>query len=280
MILPLDGGCKVSRQSHWFGKTSCLIVGRIPGGRWGKYKRNIPSPEEMLEWFGNADRPSNLGVVTGRGLVVLDFDNLDWYNASRDFLKLDLDSYTVTTSRGKHVYIWVAEEVSNQNTGWLEIKSGLYVVAPPSIHPSGHVYQADDRPIKRVEKLTDIIPAHLLESQPARKKTTPIIGKDLPKVSDLWGEINNPGRTLSRDIKARFKILDMVGPTTQRGRMNWARCPLHDDHNPSLEIDPATGSAICWGGCNHSKWMDVIRFYGLKRKISDTEAMHELRRQL
>lgn len=113
---------------------------------WAEYQRRLAMDDELRQWF--TDDTANIGVVCGRvsgGLVVADFDNA--LNL-RSFLDLmpDLDDGTVrvTTARGGHLWLHVAESVRPfqvESLG-LDIKGeGTYVLVPPSMHPSGRPYE-------------------------------------------------------------------------------------------------------------------------------------------
>jgi hypothetical protein len=50
-------------------------------------------------------------------------------------------------------------------------------------------------------------------------------------------------------VKEAVPILDLAerlaGPGVRRGRETFFRCPLHDDHDPSLRVDPGKGVWFC-----------------------------------
>lgn len=99
--------------------------------------RNRASSEAEIEsWFA-VDPSCNVGIVTGQasgGLVVLDVDRPD--------LELPLGcTPTALTTRGRHHYV-VSDSVSaTAAEKFGEIRAGgAYVVAPPSIHPTGTAY--------------------------------------------------------------------------------------------------------------------------------------------
>lgn len=102
---------------------------------------------------------ANVGIVTGSrsgGLVVLDFDGV----APLDVLgegpsALAERTLVVRTARGWHVY---AREPSVRSCRWrgVDVKAeGGLVVAPPSIHPSGHRY-AFLSSVRRVTSVAEI----------------------------------------------------------------------------------------------------------------------------
>lgn len=111
-------------------------------------KRKLTNYEIRQYWKEEA----NVGIITGEisKLAVLDFDDRDSYNVFKevwsnlypDFL---LDTMTVQTGKGVHVYFRPDVHARtttfrfNDNLHHLKQEGG-YVVAPPSIHPSGSSY--------------------------------------------------------------------------------------------------------------------------------------------
>lgn len=103
--------------------------------------------KEVEHWFRSF---SNIAVITGdisNRLLVIDFDDpklfVLWQECNR------IDSWTVITGKGVHVYFLLAsgEEpplnrkfcVNGQVAGDIRYNGG-YVLAPPSVHPNGQVY--------------------------------------------------------------------------------------------------------------------------------------------
>jgi hypothetical protein len=111
---------------------------------WKEYQNRQPTGEELVMWFGN-DSKNNIGIVTGAisGICVLDFDTQEAYEEAR---KSGLsDTPIAKTGKGYHCYFKYRDGIGNfQNSGdlkSLDIRGdGGYVVAPPSVHPSGHQY--------------------------------------------------------------------------------------------------------------------------------------------
>lgn len=116
------------------------LKGKIPAGPWAQYQHKRMTPEEIegREWPG-------VGIVTGEisNLVVLDADSPE----AMEELKRRGHAPTPTarTARGLHLYFkHPGGELPTQiglGEG-LDLKGdGGYVVAPPSRHPSGSVYE-------------------------------------------------------------------------------------------------------------------------------------------
>lgn len=135
--------------------------------KWRSYQKERPTAIKLAKWFS---KQLNIAVICGtvsENLVVLDFDDKGKYNEFVNILdsnlrEVILATRTVITGKGVHVYLRVDtdEETfkkhfrSKRSEKWkLDFQSeGKYVVAPPSIHPSGKAYEFKDglKDIKRI----------------------------------------------------------------------------------------------------------------------------------
>ena len=119
--------------------------------KWEAFSRAQAGEAEVRQWF---DRwpDANLGIVTGvvSKLLVLDIDPV--HGGDRSMAELVLEHGplppTVTAETGgggRHLYFAHPGEVVGNRAGlWPGIDlrgDGGYVVAPPSIHPSGRAYR-------------------------------------------------------------------------------------------------------------------------------------------
>lgn len=249
---------------------------------WQRLKTELPTEGALRLWFGGPLR--NIGIVTGwQGLVVIDFDNrasydawMIWAHTAPEPAPTIADcAYRVQSARGYHVYVGVDEPVRPHSVGNIDIKAaGGYVLAPPSIHPTGARYAGDDwRSILRVPRLADVFPLQATYSvcAPNGKHTE-------PRACDPWDwQPSGVGVSIS-EIKARVSLLDLVldaKPTSGDGRWYIAHCPFHDDHAPSLWIDTVHGICNCHAGCARVP-MDVINFYARLHGCNTQAAMHAL----
>lgn len=103
--------------------------------------------EAVIEkWW--ADEPNaNIGIACGRpsGVVVFDVDG-EVGEESLKALNLALPlTPAVSTGRGVHMYFRLPDEALGNRAGMspgLDFRAdGGYVVAPPSVHPDGHLYE-------------------------------------------------------------------------------------------------------------------------------------------
>jgi hypothetical protein len=253
---------------------------KTPEVRWQKYQSTLPTEPEMARWW-RPGRQTNAAVVCGwKGLTVLDFDDfsqfIQWQagaiadgGIARD---VALTTYRVRTSRGIHLYLFVDDTPRCGKFKYGDIKAkGGYVLIPPSVHPSGHVYAAVDEsaPILRVKSLDGIIP-----DPPKPPMVTLPTPTHVFATSSLWPA------TRIEQIKQALSILDFFPDAKQTGK-NWyvAHCPWHDDRNESLWIDTSRGICACYAGCTQ-KPLDVIGVYARVRNIDNKEAVKELSKQL
>lgn len=249
---------------------------------WREFQTRLPTLAEIRQWFQS--RLNNIAIVTGwRGLVVLDFDQRPAYELWRDWSREAAPkarfSYTVETARGIHVYLFVDEPTPTARAGTIDIKAmGGYVLAPPSIHPSGRPYRLlSDAPILRVDTLAAVLPPGLLAlAQPVNAPRPP---RALPQ-ADPWRAAINPvaptGDGPIAAIKAQHNLFELFPQATRRGDKYWARCPIHDDRNPSVSIRDDGSYARCWAGCLEG---DILDWYMALHNVPLAAAIEALEAQ-
>jgi len=120
---------------------------------WEKYQNQQPTEEEIKEWL-KKDLFKNIGIVCGavsNNLVVIDVDDGKIISEIRLKINKIMDNgqWVVKTGRGWHIYCRHTSDpgrVEKDNGTHLEYRgNGGYVVAPPSIHPSGAEYHFFNR---------------------------------------------------------------------------------------------------------------------------------------
>ena len=245
---------------------------------WERLKSELPNADTLRVWFG-AER-QNLGVITGwQGLAVIDFDNLAAYQCWRQWLQITgkrLITYEVLTGRGVHVYIFCEEPPTPAHVGDVDIKAnGGYVLAPPSVHPSKRTYAGNDRPIARIETLSDVFPA-MAEAPLVARPSAPY---DPYAVACEIQETEAVGAGAVAAIKASLTLADLLPELVgiQRGTHVTVRCPLHDDHNPSMAIYP-DGRWYCHG-CRRGGG-DQIDLFAAMHSLDLRQAIAELYRRV
>ena len=83
-------------------------------------------------------------------------------------------------------------------------------------------------------------------------------------------------------IKQQLRVEDFFPSAIEsggNGRWKLARCPFHDDHNPSFWIDTKQQLCGCHSGCTPLP-LDVIGLYARLHGIDNTAAIKEMARHL
>ena len=125
---------------------------KVPLIPWKEFQTRKPTDEELEKWFRN--KFVNVGIVCGKvsgNLFVIDFDGEEAFSKAFHNLERLLNStLVVKTARGYHVYFRAPKPIKTTKIAeGVEIKGeGSYVVAPPSIHPSGARYEIISKVIK------------------------------------------------------------------------------------------------------------------------------------
>lgn len=124
-----------------FNVLKLAYKGKNPSINWKRFETESQTEEEVDHIFSN-NMPCNIGIVCGQvsNLVVIDFDDKNLIN----ILKPE-DTYTVQTRKGFHYYYHLPDfEITGfRIPSKLDVQfNGTQVVAPPSLHASGHEYKA------------------------------------------------------------------------------------------------------------------------------------------
>lgn len=119
--------------------------------QWRHLTERRAAPDTIEAW-DRTELLTSVGIICGavsRGLVVIDCDGLE---AVREFGRAFpalTDTYKVESGSGQgaHFYLYVSQvppttRTVGQSFGNIELRSnGSYVIAPPSLHPSGRAYR-------------------------------------------------------------------------------------------------------------------------------------------
>lgn len=273
----------------------------LPFGKWEPYKTTLPTVANLQHWHNT--EWYNYGVVAGwRNLAILDFDNMTEYARWMMWLSRSVEEPTwmkikytlaVQTHRGVHIYFRLknAEHLNNRKFPGIDLKINGYVVGPGSVHPSGDTYTILSNKgrifLAEFDYLSDILPPAILEqvsTVAAAPMTTPA-AEDA--AVDPWAVANAPqststGGDLVSAVRERFKIEDfftLTRTTSSDGRWYLARCPFHDDKDPSLWIDATRGICNCFS-CNFPKPLDVIDLYAALYGMDNRTALLTLAAKL
>ena len=182
---------------------------------WKEYQKRPPTVEEVHRWFGGSHE-SNIAIVTGRvsgNLLVIDSDDVSRIAYVADMKNIEKLSMMAKTGKGLHIYERTREPVSGMKLPHLHIDikgEGGYVVAPPSIHPSGAQYTfLNDMPPR-----SDVDGQKLMEFLTRVDSMMPFVDA----VKDYWvdGSKNDRTLALAKFFNSKFgwneeQIFEFVG---------------------------------------------------------------------
>jgi hypothetical protein len=145
---------KVDTAQRYLARGWCMLPLRARDKRpliaWESLQTVRPSAAQVADWF-NRWPNANIGIVTGEisNLVVLDIDPQHGGDDSlerleRRFGPLPATIEAITGGGGRHLYFAHPGGLIRNRTGLaqgIDLRGdGGYIVAPPSIHPSGQAY--------------------------------------------------------------------------------------------------------------------------------------------
>jgi Bifunctional DNA primase/polymerase, N-terminal len=217
---------------------------KVPAGKWERYQTIRRTRDEVARiWQA---RPTlNVGLVCGRvsGVSVVDLDpRNDPTGETTRWLTETMPPPTVISPHGWHWYIAETWPTLGNARPGLDLKGeGGYVLAPPSIHPSGKPYELRGGVVSLPDSVRDVLQAELARRAAKRReqqaKTTPDDG----------------------DRLSMQEVLRLLGKTRPTSSGWLARCPAHDDGNPSLTVGYGRDGRVllhCWAKC---AFEDVVR---------------------
>jgi len=193
-----------------------------PAIKWKRFQRDPPTDKEIAEWF--KDR-ANIAIVGGTGgFVALDFDDMEIYNRFFEGENIEGRTIVIVTGRGRrHVYLRSENPVSFEIPELkLEVKGqGRYIIAPPSLHPSGGIYKfafassvlfevkdIEAYVWERAERLGVKRPPDLIQEEKEEgKKRSPYTGPDPPCIERLSQGVEEGYRNLAAIRIASFLCL-------------------------------------------------------------------------
>jgi len=209
-------------------------------------------PNEIEAWWERWPE-ANVGVITGwvSAVVVVDIDPRHGGDANLAALEAEERALPQTvTSRsgggGRHFYFAHPTHLvpSRPLAAGIDLKGeGGLVVVPPSRHASGARYRwllghgLHERELAALPEWLDRLSVALDGSRGAGPRV-PIArtAAERTTFADLWSE-------LGVDLQPEEFM---------------ARCPLHDDHRPSLHIDPDGCRWFCFG-CRRGGGIQALR---------------------
>jgi hypothetical protein len=232
----------------------------------------------------------NMAVVCGSGgLLVLDFDQADQYEAWKAKAGELADTYLEKTSRGYHLFYKVDDPQTRRFEECEALGLGHLCLVAPSIHPAGAIYFSPDvlQPLRRVatSQLFSLL------SDPPQPEVKPDLRAPLSKERSAA-----PATDPVSKIKAALPLLSYANNLTslkaskQGQSLFVGKCPLHDDETPSFWVNAKLDIWGCFApGCpghtdprakGYPRGRDVINLYALRNNITVHEAIKRLAREV
>jgi hypothetical protein len=264
---------EAARRYHAMG-LNVIPIGygtKKPTIKWEKYQTSRVTPAEIDEWFGNADEPVNIAIICGSisgNLVVFDFDNPE--NYSRFFpdpANVEQQTPVVQTARGIHVWYRSFRETPKFKVpGLVDVQGeGSYVIAPPSIHPSGAKYEFKNPQVTEpllVDNAEETVWEHAKKLGHTRDDIS-FIGddQDPPCIRAALRGVEKPGRNeigirlaaywLYKRHESRDVTWDLLRAWNRRNKPD----PLPDIEIRSIMKSAIRGGKVAEYGCN--AWRDM-----------------------
>lgn len=235
---------------------------RIVAG-FGPHLEKVTTEGQAAFWF--RDRPCNLGLVTGNGLLVYDFDEVRqwerWRMACPDLAR----TYTERTTNGMHVF-FLGDGLTVKMVCGIESKGrGGVVMSAPSVHTSGFVYHPIDSTASIIRLPGSLSLLSASSKELSRENAMPYGG-------DVIGR-----------IKAAFDVLEVAQGvtrlTSKNGRWWHGLCPF-EAHKKTLKH----GALPFWVDSERGMWGcyacglrgDVINLWAKIKRLSVQEAIKDM----
>lgn len=271
---------------------------------WEPYTTILSTCTELHKWL--ASGWNNYGVICGWGnLVVLDFDNLQWFAlwriwaASVGLGRIVETSFKVLTARGVHVYLRTQAPATNEKRAGIDVQAQRrFVVGPGCTHASGTQYVAvGGFRLVEVPDVATVLPVELFPS------VRP--GASCGHLEASWGALSADDGLKSATNHTEYQYdpwqsamfttdTDLIGAVKSRvrietlftdarrtsadGRWLACKCLFHADANPSAWIDVRRqlyGCTVCG-----FKPMDAINLYARVHNLDDAAAVRAMAQEL
>lgn len=249
-----------------------LDSNKSPLVRWRKYQEKAASSRQIKGWFGTMSI-SGIGILTGEasGFVAIDVDP----RHGGDYSELEkLVTPTVKTGAGgRHFYFIPSDEKDLETmhfAGYDILGNGAYVVAPPSLHPNGNIYDW----IRFIGD-TPFLPFPKEIKEKLKKHSFSTITTAPRRVTNT--KITYDNSQISKGVLAQLRALPikqviegegLIVPDTGR-HYSKVTCPFHNDSDPSFSVYSEKNYAQCFS-CH--KRYDTINFIREYRGLEFREA--------
>lgn len=205
--------------------------------RWKPFVKQPLSERELRNLY-NQNPTLNVGLITGPssgGLVVIDIDHSPPEELA--FLIAQNPTATVQTNRGRHYYYRSKKRLPNLNFEWGELRAdGVYVVAPPSLHPDGTQYHfLDDYGLANIATLPDSLIDYLSSNKSDNQRSVARINSRPRGCSKNKYLLLATLPETYKDLVIAKKVMGLCGSEVQDLGVSF-RCPLHKDERPSVAL--------------------------------------------
>lgn len=163
-----SGNISLGRAAYLYAEAGFQVIAAEPRGKGSIYFDPVsfcPIPQDPARW--DTWPHANVGLLTGDDFWVLDVDgergleSLAWL---RDVLHDDLDTLTVRTGKGLHLYFELPPLAWTSIPNAISVLPGIdvrgrfgQVIAPPSAHSSGARYEIAGYPERPVLALPGLL---------------------------------------------------------------------------------------------------------------------------
>jgi hypothetical protein len=221
---------------------------------WKPFTTRQPTKAEVRTWFERWPR-ANVALICGAAarLVAVDLDPRNGRAGEALRARLPRTVTVETGGGGHHLYFSPPIETRVPKIG--QLLAGVDVqgessciTAPPSVHPSGRLYHFapglgfDEAAVAPLPDLVlDLI------AMRRRRRAQSVCPQLLS---------SDAGSLTLEDILAR------LGGVHRSGDQWTARCPAHDDREPSLSIARGAGGRVllyCHAGCSFAEILTALR---------------------
>jgi hypothetical protein len=247
----LDGECtnQISSASQYLSRGLSVfpLIRKqkkpLPGFKWEKFQNTLPTQEQVKSWFDETD--NNIAIATGSvsNLLAFDIDNAvakfhvdyviqnkirqDTRDAIADtiwvatggggfhlLIRFNPEEFyqdNLTASKIKNAVLWRGKDGHSE----IRLKSdGGYIVAPPSIHPSGNQYR-----FLKGTSIAELSKEQILDLIQAFSQIDPEQGRTIHRAESNKQNYSEKGQRLSLPMSITAldeeRIMDMVATLRQ-----------------------------------------------------------------
>lgn len=253
-----------------------LYRSKKPVVDWGIFRSTLPPIALIKRWFAGL---RNIAIVLNQDYVILDFDIAIEYHRWR--MRYQLNTYTVKSNRGYHVYFRIDEMAQTAPmVGGEILAAGHMITVPCSVHQSGHHYTAiNQHPILRIDSLASI---GIEPVEPTEATEISVPGDYDNCAPRYWLPTGGNHDSTESPIERIKRYISITSLLSQPAKQNSfvMICPFHDDSTPSFQVWPTDNKAYCHAPhCKAHRSIDVIDCAELLWRVDTKRAISMLASQ-